>query len=349
MKFFLDILGNSLRIISIVVGLVSLYVGNALTQPQESQKPAMGSAHVPPDELKPGEFIWKPERSPGGPVVIIVSIPIQRAYVYRNGLEIGVTTISTGEPGHSTPRGVFTILEKEVEHTSSIYGEQMPYKERLTWGGIALHAGDLPGYPASHGCVRLPLEFAKLLYGVTEVGTTVIIADENSAPQEVTQPGLLLPYVKGVRAAEGVPVHLPPGEYSWNPKRAPKGPVTILISGADQMVYVYRSGIAIGGAGITIIDLNPPLDSAVFTMLVGQGGGPNKWAPGRPTPRWMAVDVEFGSSVPDGIDPLERVLLPRQFAELLYDALAPGTTLYVTDQPATTETTTGKDFTIMTN
>ncbi len=87
-------------------------------------------------------------------------------------------SVSTGRPGHPTPTGVFDILEKEKDHVSTIYkGAEMPWMERLTWTGIAMHAGDLPGYPDSHGCVRLPLEFSKLLYTVTTKGGTVIIAD----------------------------------------------------------------------------------------------------------------------------------------------------------------------------
>ncbi len=110
------------------------------------------------DNLKPGQFTWKPERSPSGPVAIIVSLPEQSVYVYRNGIEIAVSTCSTGKPGHSTPTGVFTILQKDKNHHSSTYNNApMPNMNRLTWGGIALHAGKLPGYPASHGCVRLPM------------------------------------------------------------------------------------------------------------------------------------------------------------------------------------------------
>src|SRR5207249_11516793 len=115
--------------------------------------------------LKPGEYVWEPERAPAGPLLIVASITEQVAYVYRNGIRIARSSVSTGRPGHPSPTGVFTILEMEVHHTSSIYqGAEMPYMERVTWGGIALHAGDLPGYPDSHGCVRLPLEFSKLLF-----------------------------------------------------------------------------------------------------------------------------------------------------------------------------------------
>ena len=121
---------------------------------------------VPPttEKLRTGDFVWEPERSPGGPVLIVVSKPEQVAYVYRNGIRIAPQQREHGRPGHPTPVGVFDILEKERDHVSTIYkGAEMPWMERLTWNGIAMHAGDLPGYPDSHGCVRLPLEFSKLL------------------------------------------------------------------------------------------------------------------------------------------------------------------------------------------
>ena len=122
---------------------------------------------TPVEKLKPGQFIWMGNAIDAGPVVMVVSINEQHAYVYRNGILIGATTVSTGRPGHQTPTGVFTVLQKQEEHRSTIYnGAAMPYMERLTWGGIALHAGGLPGYPESHGCVHLPSEFAKLLYSV---------------------------------------------------------------------------------------------------------------------------------------------------------------------------------------
>lgn len=133
--------------------------------------------------LDPGEFAWRPELAPTGVVEIVVSIPLQRAYVYRGGTMIGVTTVSTGRPGHATPTGSFDILEKRREHYSNLYNNApMPFMQRLTWDGIALHAGQIPGRPASHGCVRLPLAFARQLFQVTQVGATVHILDESPTP-----------------------------------------------------------------------------------------------------------------------------------------------------------------------
>ena len=114
---------------------------------------------------------------------MVVSLPEQRAYVYRNGVLIGASTVSTGKKGHETPTGVFTILQKHEDHYSNLYDNApMPYMQRLTWSGVALHAGKLPGYPASHGCVRMPYEFARKLYAETKTGLTVVVSDEEQFP-----------------------------------------------------------------------------------------------------------------------------------------------------------------------
>ncbi len=211
--------------------------------------------------LKPGEYVWEPERAPEGPLLIVASITEQVAYVYRNGIRIARSSVSTGRPGHRTPTGVFTILEKEVHHTSSIYkGAEMPYMERVTWGGIALHAGDLPGYPDSHGCVRLPLEFSKLLFGVTMKGATVIIADAHSAPAETVHPGLF--FTRSGEESEPIPA----GQFEWNPDKSPSGPVALIVSSADKTVYVYRNGVEIGRSGIP----NPQVVSSESLFLAAQ-------------------------------------------------------------------------------
>jgi hypothetical protein len=138
----------------------------------------------PPDvaqALKPGEFDWHPERSLAGPVLVVVSIDDQLAHVYRGGVRIATTTVSTGRPGHPTPTGVFQILQKKKMHHSNLYDDApMPWMQRLTWDGVAMHAGRIPGRPASHGCVRLPAPFAEKLFGVTYHGGTVVVMDSAS-------------------------------------------------------------------------------------------------------------------------------------------------------------------------
>ena len=130
-----------------------LFVAGSLASPFLAAFPHAIAQDQPidPATLKPGEFQWHPDRSPAGPVVVLVSIPKQWAVIYRGGVRIASSSCSTGRPGHTTPAGVFIILQKDQHHHSSTYNNApMPYMERLTWGGVALHAGNLPGYPASH-------------------------------------------------------------------------------------------------------------------------------------------------------------------------------------------------------
>lgn len=134
-------------------------------------------------DLDAGEFVWRPELATAGNVEIVVSIPQQRAYIYRANRLIGVTTVSTGRPGHRTPTGRFPIIEKRRTHFSNLYNNApMPFMQRLTMGGIALHAGQIPGYAASHGCVRLPYEMARNLFGTTQVRTVVHIVADSPTP-----------------------------------------------------------------------------------------------------------------------------------------------------------------------
>ena len=153
----------------------------------------------PPLPLKPGDFIWHPERATEGPVVVIVSIPEQKAFVYRNGIRIGQSTVSTGRPGHATPTGVFTILQKDINHHSSTY--------------------------------------------------------------------------------------------NWQPEKASDGPLSILMSGGDRTVYVYRNGVLIGRSAMTVQNPERPLAAGVFVMLEGESTIPNTFVPGRPMPRWMVVSL----------------------------------------------------------
>src|SRR5438270_9493902 len=132
-------------------------------------------------KLHPGQYVWAPQLALEGKLLFIINLSTQRAILLRNGVPIAASTVSTGRPGRETPTGVFSVLEKQIEHHSSKYDNaSMPYMQRLTWRGIALHAGKVPGYPASHGCIRLPPAFAKLLFGVTSTGMEVVVTDRSS-------------------------------------------------------------------------------------------------------------------------------------------------------------------------
>jgi len=306
-----------------------------------------------PADLKPGEFIWTPELAPDGPMVIVVSIPEQRAYVYRNGLRIAVSTVSTGKKGHETPTGVFTILQKNKDHRSSLYDDApMPYMQRLTWDGIALHAGKLPGYPASHGCVRLPYEFSKLLFASTNFGMTVVVADEKSHAPEITHPGVFAPIDPG---SAGESVLVPRlswfQAYKWTPEKAPEGPLSILVSSADQRVLVLRNGVEIGRAKFGLVG-TAPLGTHAYVLMEGTRAEPSKVVPGRPALNWLALSVpgENGaSSTPQALDPklAGRIVVPSGFAEAVYAALKPGASVMVTDTPVLSRKSTGQALTVL--
>jgi hypothetical protein len=273
-----------------------------------------------PKELKPGDYVWHPEISPAGPVVIVISIPDQQLYVFRNGVRIGRTTVSTGTKGHKTPTGVFTILQRKVDHESTIYkGAKMPHMQRLTWDGVAMHAGNLPGYPASHGCVRLPVEFAEKLYSVTSVGTTVIIADEKSAPRTTTNPGLLFAGAEGSAP--------PAGSVVWQPEKAPEGPVSIVLSTADGAAYIYRSGVEIGRAPVG--GLESVTGSHAFSALETVD------ASGRRD--WLSVTSVGGAEL-DLKALASRMKVDAQILANTRALIVPGTSLIVTDAPVNTDT-----------
>jgi hypothetical protein len=133
--------------------------------------------HAAAASLEPGQYLWAPNAVGEGPLTLAVSIALQRIYVYRGGALIGVSAVSTGKPGHETPIGEFEILQKNRWHRSNLYSNApMPFMQRLTWTGIALHAGFDPGYPASHGCIRMPAAFARTLFEMTALGGMVSVS-----------------------------------------------------------------------------------------------------------------------------------------------------------------------------
>lgn len=289
-----------------------------------------------PTDLKPGEFLWHPEISPAGPIVLVVSLDEQRAYVYRNGIAIGLSTISSGKTGHETPTGVFTILQKDKDHKSNLYNSApMPYMQRLTWDGIALHGGSLPGHPASHGCVRLPQAFAQKLFGETKRGDTVVVADAKSAPMTLAYPAVLAPVSstgKALAESTAAPAHY------WNDAAAPAGQVGILVSLHDQRLYVLRDGVLIGESRLEAKALPAFEGTTLFVMGQGFADNPSPLDPHRPLHRWTAYPLlgqSAANASPDLLaTPSLPMALPPEFAEQLYGVLVPGTTLLVTSLPA---------------
>lgn len=156
--------------------LIAGLIGMAPMLPAQAQDDDVAVIQKAVLTMQAGDNIWRD--SGQGEVSVLISLPMQVAFVYRDGRLIGASTVSTGRPGKSTPAGAFNVLEKQVFHRSNLYSNApMPYMQRLTWTGIALHAGKLPGYPASHGCIRLPLAFAKQLYQITRKGALVLVVN----------------------------------------------------------------------------------------------------------------------------------------------------------------------------
>lgn len=289
-------------------------------------------------EFKPGDYVWRSEVSPAGPVVVIVSIPEQSMFVYRNGVRIGRSTVSTGAKGHPTPTGIFTIQQKKVDHESSIYkGAKMPYMQRLTWDGIAMHAGRLPGYPASHGCVRLPVDFAEKLYSVTTNGTTVIVTDQKRASGKTANPGLLLSGKTGEASAG----RLPASGFEWQPMQSRNGAVSIIFSMPDSIAYVYRNGVQIGRSRFVLDQKQIGLRGSHVYSALGR-------VDARGRRNWLAATSIGGGKAPNVKSLAAVTTIPGEFLEQVRPIIAPGTTLILTDLPVSSQTRSEKNFRILT-
>lgn len=296
------------------LGIVTLLLALALGTPQagaaaQTDTPTLAAGTVMDAvrRLKPGEFLWAPQVAPSGPLVLLVNVATQRAVLYRNGVPIGVTTVSTGRAGHLTPLGVFTILEKQVEHYSSIYDNApMPFMQRLTWGGVALHGGTLPGYPASHGCIRLPHEFARLLFGETRIGMTVMVVRSDT-------PRVFAPATDSPGAA--MPDALP---YVWTPEQSPSGPMVLMLSTADHRLVVIRNGREIGTARA---DVKGPVDQPRLFAFQPTTTDGSHWDQVPLPGQEVAVSPEFR---------LDDLQIDDSFRKLLATEIKPGTTMVIT-------------------
>lgn len=256
---------------------------------------------------------------------MLITLDEQRIYVYRNGVAIGESHVSTGRRGYETPTGVYSILQKEREHHSNLYDNApMPYMQRLTWDGLALHAGVLPGHPASHGCIRLPEAFAEGLFEVSPRGTVVVVTDQRVAPPEINHPAAIAPLGLGSTPPERVR-----GEgSSWPPDDG--GPVSVVASTHDRMLYVMQSGTLIAS---TPMSVPPGFEIGGMLLYVRRAdpdadvereGGLGLWSAYRvlgkgeaPAPRTLATELK----------------VPDAFGSQLRARIGVGTTVLVTDLP----------------
>jgi len=288
------------------------------------------SPHAQDREYDASSFTWNPALSPSGPVVVSVNLETQTAAVYRNGIEIGSCLVSTGRKGYETPTGVFHILEKDADHHSATYGNAaMPYSERLTWGGVALHAGGLPGYPSSHGCVHLPFEFSKRLFAITDLGGTVIITKDG--PGGGVSDGHRIEFV----------AHEQPSEIQWMPHDSPSGPVSILFSTKDKEIVVVRNGVVIGKAGAELSFLaEKPHGTYAYVFEGWKRDGKSKDA----FPHWHQIG---GPANSHEIKAFQHIKTDERMQHILETVLTPGANLVITNESCTDATRTQPGFHIM--
>jgi hypothetical protein len=195
--------------------------------------------------LKSGQFAWYETpalikaSATGERVSILIGLAQQQAYIFRGDTLVGVSSVSTGSRGHETPTGTFEILQKKEFHRSNLYSNApMPFMQRLTWTGIALHAGPLPGYPASHGCIRLPAAFARDLYALTALGGAVtVVADLRDDPRlrAPLAPAPVAPMIAAeTRGLHGRPVAAP--QLAAETRRLRGARVELAARGPEQLL-----------------------------------------------------------------------------------------------------------------
>jgi hypothetical protein len=238
----------------------------------------------------------RPHETPKGPLQIIISIADQRVSLYDNGALVARSSVSTGVRRHPTPLGVFSVIEKERWHRSNLYsGAPMPYMQRITWSGIALHAGVLPGHPASHGCIRLTNDFAIRLWHLTKRGVRVIVARQNVVPAEITNPHLFVSKPKTAVGSPESPIavagnsnktpavtqaalisnaHMQETADSQAAGSAPTGaapqkviPISVFVSRKSSRLFVRQGFAPLFDVAVKIKNSEEPLGTHVFTVM----------------------------------------------------------------------------------
>lgn len=325
-----------------------------------------------------------------GPLQIVISIADQRISLYGNGELIARSSVSTGVESHPTPLGVFSIIGKQRWHRSNIYSAApMPYMQRITWSGIALHAGDLPGYPASHGCIRLTNDFAIRLWHLTKRGTRVIIAHDDVRPVEISNPRLFAskpkvvagspksaalaadsiaaaethaPLMSSVQIQEGAKTS---GSASAEatPKKAV--PISLFVSRKLSKLFVRQGFTPLFDVPVKIQNPAEPIGTHVFSATEFQNE----------TIRWTVVSIPEKPPRGPGVPPkshkettrqtietiplvpppntanaaLDRIEIPQEVVERITELLTPGSSLIVSDYGISNETGKDTDFIVITH
>ena len=311
------------------------------------------------------------EKAAQGPLQIIISLDKQRLTLYAGGEAIAQSRISSGAPGHTTPTGVFSVIEKDRWHRSNIYDNApMFFMQRVTWSGLALHQGVVPNHPASHGCVRLPEAFAKQLWSVTKLGARVIIARGDNAPVTISHPRLFAPkptsapmvsQLESVAAAQqawtfaelaskaplmgatltdtpafGVPASVPDiAKPATRPLKA--GPVSVFISRKEGKLFVRKGFEPLFDVAVKIENPEMPLGTHVFTAI-GQNADN--------TMRWTVVSMMRGAA--NAAEALDRITIPQAAHDQISELMSTGASLIISDEGLGRETGKGTDFIVLT-
>ncbi len=320
------------------------------------------------------------EEHPQGPFQIVVEIGRQQVELYGQNGFIARAPISTGMPGHPTPLGVFTVLSKAKWHQSNIYsGAPMPYMQRITWSGIAMHAGPRPGYPASHGCIRLPEDFAIWLFHATKVGARVIVTREPAPPADIASPKLFVPpklaggTTKMAMSAPAAPsaaaqpgaaiVMADAAEKSAAPAEqkpaGPPRPISVFVSRKQNKVFVRQGVTELFDMPVTIADPGRALGTHVYTAMALKDDGkamrwtvisiPSAYRHVTAKRRGKNADVEpEPPAASTAAEALDRITLPPEAIEKISALISPGSSLIVSDNPLSDETDADTDFIVLT-
>jgi lipoprotein-anchoring transpeptidase ErfK/SrfK len=354
----------------------------AVLTPRAADRPATSKALVSkPATAKttgtPAPAVGEITGKATGPLQIIVSLDKQELTLYANGQRIGRTRISSGQRGHVTPTGVFSVIQKSRWHRSNIYDDApMFFMQRLTWSGIALHQGVVPNYAASHGCIRMPEAFAKNLWALSRMGARVIVAHGDVAPVEITHPRLFEPrrepmvttksqidalamapqawtfaqLTGAAPLASDSPAGLPPlGAPAPDLFKAPSlitkplksGPVSVFISRKEGKLFVRKGFEPVFDVPVAIERSGEPMGTHVFTAIAG---------PDDKSLRWNVVSMTAAQAgaPASAAGALDRVTIPQEAIEQISELVGPGASLIISDQGLGPETGTGTDFIVLT-
>ncbi len=284
-------------------------------------------------EKKTGKKEEAKKSAPKGAVYAVISLADQHVTVYDATGRIAQSRVSTGMPGHPTPIGLFSIIGKERWHHSNVYsGAPMPYMQRITWSGVAMHLGVVPGYPASHGCIRLPAAFAPQLWGMTQIGNRVVIARRDTTPFEIESASLPAPKMRP--APDVLPgsqqSSLPPSASVQVASISETSPVAVSAATAPQETR---------GPGATVPKLLNPLE---YAKALRERALASKAAADQAAKDALAAAQAAGTEARQAVDDINRAEADLKAAEAKLAALdaAPSAAVATAPGPVTPPATT---------